>query len=729
MPTYSEIRQEIETTWNNLIREQWKVPANQYGNQFSIPTNENQVLNWDVKTSKGYPWIKAYELGMKEKPIYKTINKQNFGYYFDDSLTTFNEFVTMFNNLKKSIVKGKHAEAMGNTSASMQIEAARSNERFRERQVNMFSTNKLRNKYSDSDNYFVFDRIYRDSDDNLYMMLNNKLYNLEIKPNTERTLLGNTLKENSQFWPAFFNQFKPDFEKWDEQINNIINTYKWDDATNTSIEELIMQAGVPRIYLECHCITLIERGYSVDNKTYWEFSNAIISLKGKLNYEYKNQVSVLSDTLIQAVDFARVKRIPRFSNDSNEIAIKHLELPICRHFTDDEPTLPEHWMKFFGNGRFVNPLMDKMKIACFVYNTLNASYTGRQVLLIGGEGEDGKGTFLQVLGEIIGTEHTAPMNMKNFTQEDEFGFMPLVNKKFVYLADCASVSKLFSYDKFKSLTGGDAQQINRKFMTPIKFTPTGLTLAINTNNYVFINGEWGMTRCMPLIFKKNFTSSEMVDKHQMILDLLSEKSEFIQWCIDYRAWLNKKTGNKLIIDNTKLICCNDADIENIDTMSLPLLFQRMCEDYQLNGSPFIKFNERTQTEESIIDSFKEQFPNIMAYILRNNKISSVLEFEGVKYYSYYNLIQCINNWLDGYDCPFKDILQMHYPENGCRVSIKSPQYNIWWEILKSSTQCTSSFDAKNIKQKMYKRIFTWNDDGDNNIKQATKELSDVNLFD
>ena len=82
---------------------------------------------------------------------------------------------------------------------------------------------------------------------NLYIDLDHKLYNLMIKKGTERELLGNSLDDETQFWPSFFRTFNSDFDKWAKLTYQTIESFDWDNEP-MSLEEKLMNAGVPRIF-------------------------------------------------------------------------------------------------------------------------------------------------------------------------------------------------------------------------------------------------------------------------------------------------------------------------------------------------------------------------------------------------------------------------------------------------------------------------------------------------
>lgn len=613
---YREEKDKFESKWNNLLQARWDLNQNDYGASFRLPENEDHLIQWREREQKGLPFIMQYEEGKTMKPKYILITDKNFKFYFYDDKCNFEQFKTEFKSLQKELKKMRNNVIAAKSSASMVMDDAYDNSKTREKIVYFFSTAQHMNKYTKADDEFIFNRIYKDTDGKMYMKLNAGLFMLETKPGTERTLLGNTLEENSQFWPEFFKTFSKQFIEWNKKITDIVNDYRWGEDEK-SLETVLMENDIPRVYLECLSLRVIEKGHEVStkngNKTIWEFSGATIALNsnyGKnVTFSQKNLISVFSENLIQALDVTRVKKIPIFSNNPNEIAVKYLTLPQVTEDTN-EPSLPPTWDLFFGGKRFVHPMMEKLKIASFIVNTLNAKYSGRQVMVLGGDGHDGKGTFLEVINHIIGSDFTAVMAPKHFSDSDEFGLQPIINKKMVYFPDCKAVSKLFATDKFKSLTGSDEMSINRKNLKIVKYKPVGVTVAIGTNNPIFINGEHGLSRVMPIFFRKNYDNKTKIDRAVLSERLLDEKDAFIQWCVNYRAYMKRQTNGQ-IFAGEELLQMSDAKLKRVmkgatvSSSQLELL-EEMCQEYTyLSGDNFVHFNERSADEEAVYEDFKE----------------------------------------------------------------------------------------------------------------------------
>lgn len=643
-----EMIEQFNENVNKHLNPVWSLDVNDYGAKYDAGF-EDTILKLTAKAlKKECPRILKYEQGKDAKPEVELITPATFSKWFNKDTFSYAELTAGLLALKKELIVDNIETSTSRTSATNAVlTMIRGEEQIKEISFEFFSNGTMLNKYTKADSEFIFDRIRKDEDDNLYMILdkNQPPYRIEIKPNTERTLLGNTIDVNTQFWPAFFRTFTDKFSEWNRKIKEIVQTFDW--TGNKSLEQVLLDEGIPRIYLECHKLNIIMRGVNTGKKIEWVFSNCelVLNSAGSKNYSHSNMIEVFSKHLIDPVDVTRVEKIKLYSNNENELAIKHIKLPEAST-SKEEPKLPPMWEKFLGNGRFYDKFMDKMKIACFVHNILNANYSGRQILVLGGAGEDGKGVFLDILGKIIGTEHTAPLTVKAFSAEDEFGLSNVVNKKFVYLSDCKSVSKLFAEDKFKALSGGDSIPINRKYLKPMQWRPQGLCIAIATNNNFYVNSEHGRSRAVPVVFLKNFTREQMIEKSEMEMRLLAEKDEFIKWCVDYRYWLNHYIAKDQLLKGSTLTLCTDQDLKRIAKGETDIttfeMFKNMCEKQQLNDTKFCSWNERTEQEEEVSEGIEEVFNRIWA---KHKKQCQGMIIDDETYYKPIDIVVLMNEYI------------------------------------------------------------------------------------
>lgn len=646
----------IREHFNEKLNDNMKLKNNKYGCEFFwfhsdqwVKLKEKNILD------KGVMCITEYSNGNDKPGESKTVNASNFSRFFNTTDYTWETFVKDIMAAKKVVLEERLHSNQNKSEATLAIDhIINGGEDTRTKNVKLFTSYKFRNKYTEQDDYFVFNRVFKDKDLNLYINLNNKLYNLMIKKGTERELLGNSLDDETQFWPSFFKQFNADFDNWAKLTYQTIESFDWDNEP-VSLEEKLMSAGVPRTFLECISININQIGIDEPTgkgdttKRKWYYGScSIVPDNGKdSTWSLEDQIQVLSKRLILPVDVSRTKTIPTFSNDENEVAVKHIKLPVAFKHTE-EPKLPKQWEMFFGNGRFYDEKMDKLKIAHFIYCVLNAKFTGRQVLVVGGQGNDGKGVFLNILTDLIGEDYVSNMAVSDFTPDDRFGMVKAFNKKLLYLSDCKSVSKLFSEDKFKALSGGDMITLEKKNLNPINWKPQGLCVAVATNNSFYVNDEHGRTRAMPIVFRKNFDEKDIIPKGEMINRLLSEKDEFIQWCVDYRQWMFEQYPQ--LLNGEALLMCTDEDLVKLKgDYDAFTLFKTMCEKQKLGDRKFCNWNARTEEEEEIQIMAEETWEeHLTSYI---NKISIRNKDDNELVFKFRDLIAIINKEITPYRLP------------------------------------------------------------------------------
>lgn len=690
------IQQTIATVKSNIdlhLLMNMQIKNNPYGARVGLD-HKDQWLTLKVPTKLTDPVngvILEYVNGQNCKAEWRTVNQQNFARFFDTNNYSYSDFLSDLRKSASLVVAEYVKEANSKTEASMALESANDSDvQYRTKTFNLFSTGQFSNQYTQADKDFIFDKVFRDCTGNFYFNLEGKLWPLEFKSNTERTVQGNGMNNETNFWPAFFRTYSKQIDTWNQEIVKALITY---DPSNIgkSIEEYLMDQGIPRIYMECIILVKTERG----EVTYGDNGKASISWypekidvqldTGSSNHswKYSNQVDVFSKTLFQAIDADRVKLIPTFSNDPNEIAVRTLPALLPQK-CDKVPKLPEWWDKFLGGDRFYDPIMDKMKIACAVHNTYKANYSGRQVLVIGGDGDDGKGTFIKVLEDVVGDKFSVTCSPKDFDGENRFALSKIFNKKFVVLPDCKYVSKLFAYDDFKKLTGYDSLDLDRKYSSSIKYIPKGVTCMIATNNPFYLTGEHGKSRAVPVVFRKNYKWNTFVEKDVMISNLLSEKQEFIQWCEDYRMFLNSKC-NGALLKGDKLRICSDEDLEAFSKENWNCedadqkeyeYFKRACRKQIVKGTVFCSWNQRLEEDEALMEDMYDVFDLCLYGPITNNEniprsLNKIIE-DGRSYVSMNDLIAYINETLYTPGERFYTYMKGLLDSNGIKNHAKNP---------------------------------------------------------
>lgn len=570
----------------------------------------------------------------REKTIYgvridgesSSYNSKTFGRYFDVSKISFESlykiYTDLYNIAKKLETDLYDKKTITSEILTLQQQDAKNIKTF-EKVYDLFTLSN-NYEYCDADKKWIFDRLRKDNEGNYYFIFNdNTSYSVEMiylqqesSGKTGREILLESKDKNDKynFWSKFLSYSAPLVKKWNEIILDIKSTYF--SVDDISFEKTCMNNGVPRIYLES--IDIIEKfiGYTrevtndgIKEEKYFSYQiGTYINWKqsNKKSIQILNMRAILSSNLLQSVDLlenTKIKKIKRFSNNPNEIAIKHLPLPTYSN-PKYEPKLPPWWSKFLEAGeskdgrklpRFHNPINDLFKIACYVYNTLSAGYNGRQVYTALGAGADGKGTFSDVMMEIMGTDHAVAVKSSEYTEQ--FGLSGIINKKAIILPEVRAPGKLFNTEKFLSAVAGDFLSIEKKFQSHINYSTRGVTHFICTNVAFGLHGMETATRCLPCVWLRNYedeidSKSKLIAKDVMHKNLMSEKDEFLQWCVDYRFWLNEKYDRALLTGgddestigfNVRLMSDEDLINRKYKIYTTEELFVRALDSMTLRG--------------------------------------------------------------------------------------------------------------------------------------------------
>ena len=256
--------------------------------------------------------------------------------------------------------------------------------------------------------------------------------------------------------------------------------------------------------------------------------------------EENDWTSVLSKTLLMYVDKEKLKRIKIFSNKSEGGVYNLGAVPVPRDF-NTPPTLDAcpTWKMFLTN-KFPSPKMSLLRLARFVLSILDSNDFSRQILLCLGPGGDGKSTMIDSIGEMFG-KFSQSTSIDNCI-DNNFGLSTCINKRFIIIGDTAqankSVQRFFENSKIKQITGSGSEtaslQVDIKNKNPISWYPSGAKIAVVSNaTRLFLNCEAMTSRISPLDFEKNFTRKQEIAQNVLQERLVSEKAQFLQWCMDY----------------------------------------------------------------------------------------------------------------------------------------------------------------------------------------------------
>src|SRR5690554_1618042 len=635
---YFDCRSALIKKWNNYLLDDIIALSddNNFKPKISLQTNKESIIEHFVQNKKH-----------KEKTIFsikidseiKILTAKNYGRYFNVSKISFETLYKEYTHLHKVALKLKEKERETNTTISntLLIEATGAyNVKEYSKDFPLFKYN-TKLTYSEADRKWLFNNLKRDNESNYYFVFKDGTrYDIEQiflekesynKSGREILLESKDPRDEYNFWEKFIAYTNQYTKIWNKTIIDIKKTYS---ESNLSFEELCMQNGVPRVYLES--IELIDRYVQYQRKvieddkeitkTFTNYIDTYVQYKStnKNDIQIVQMRNALSRTILQSVNLlkeTKIDFIKRFSNDPNEIAIKYLHLPKYSN-PKDEPKLPPHWHRFLEPGedkngnilpRFYNPIMSKFKIACYVYNSLYANYAERQALVLGGEGKEGKSLFMTAIQQILGEEHCT--NLKTDEFESQFGLNSIINKKVLAIQECRSPGKLFRTERFLSVLGHDIITLEPKFKSHLTYSTAGTTMILATNTNFGVHSTFSASRCIPLAMLRNYDDShensnnKLISKDVMLKNLYSEKDEFIQWCVDYRAWLYFKYDKALLSGGEgNQIGCNLRMMSDIDLVNRNYNIYSTSELYNRALDTMILHRERFVTstiEDSVVE--------------------------------------------------------------------------------------------------------------------------------
>ena len=145
---------------------------------------------------------------------------------------------------------------------------------------------------------------------------------------------------------------------------------------------------------------------------------------------------------------------PILSNSPNvkDLCLRRLTLPQCE--TPEDLDTPS-WDEFTNKMSYEHAEVFK----AWVYSVFLAKDIGRQMLILQGEGNDGKTTVCKVLQEVIGPDIVGTINNK--TIDSDFN-ADLIGKRLIIYWDCKKTDVVGS-ELIHGITGNDDISVNEKF--------------------------------------------------------------------------------------------------------------------------------------------------------------------------------------------------------------------------------------------------------------------------
>lgn len=186
---------------------------------------------------------------------------------------------------------------------------------------------------------------------------------------------------------------------------------------------------------------------------------------------------------------------------------------------------PKSWMEeTMGSEELANAMWHVTGAA------LRPAVVWRKAVLLEGEGQNGKGTVIVMIRNVVGSENTSSVDLGAFGSD--FGLEDLIGKQ-VNLSDESDTEDFLKRSaKLKQITSLDPVQINRKGKSVIMYTPR-IFLVFSLNKLpLFGDKSTAMyDRLYRVPFNQRFTDDGM--KMPEIKDDYLERPEVLEWVAYY----------------------------------------------------------------------------------------------------------------------------------------------------------------------------------------------------
>lgn len=450
---------------------------------------------------------------------------------------------------------------------------------------------------NDADYEFVYDHLRTNSGE-FYWYNNDNLS--PIYKDEKNGIISNTC----DFWEDWMSFAYPLLRKYQHEV--IINAEYI--AKNTPIEagmpvesfDQILSNKLPRVVLQnIALVTKIRK-----DKEHCYPDGYEVVLKGESGMPIETWRKVFAKTMFTSLQRSKVRAVKQFSNVKGNgltyFSLDGINVNGDEHYK--RPELPKKWNEFFFSKTGDRPIfacdveMSLLRVAYFITRLIvEDSYT-RQILFCTGGGNDGKTTFCETIAAIIGSENAASVNPNELS--NDANRVGLLNKSFVYMPDVQRPSDILDNPIVKQLTGRDTMSMRKLYCSPFNYTPEHCFIAVTTNKTVYAKGIHQTSRVLPLTFQINYKQDEQKTPAILKSELLSEKTEFIQWCFDMVKFYGDRknqSGDKLnLIGANSLLLLTDEAYEkwlngdkallDIDDIQKSRMLQLRQESEALNAS-------------------------------------------------------------------------------------------------------------------------------------------------
>lgn len=452
-------------------------------------------------------------------------------------------------------------------------------------------------KYTEADKAF-FKWWARDEYNNFYMKL--KTGQFIPVPLVEGQV--RKIAPDPMFWTAFWKDHRDDINRYDAAINNIAWTHYEhnQDANMNLLHDIHLQ--VPKLILENTCVTATLETVEVpvdetkpDGKTMLhQYVRNIEWTVGtptspKTNSEYNLQ-QAFAPVILQ-LDTSEIEVMKRMTNDYGAAMFKYV-LPA----EDNNPQLPTVWKDFLDSAFTVHPLAQKYRLAKFISSVIDADNFASQALCIAGYGGDGKSVMMNAIMQGFNRVNPYTKFMKIVKPEGirddntQNGIVDALESRLIYMPEATSSKEILNSGIFKSITGLDEIQCQKKYANPITKNMAGTKFIWTTNNNVYVTTQFAIRRIIPMFFSPKPEGFKFIAPEKLTKDLLDEFDGFVSWCWNVARLFDQKFNlpreNTAIVDIDAMMAGKPQmpEKECFDTLCIPdkgqRFFYKVTDEYE-----------------------------------------------------------------------------------------------------------------------------------------------------
>lgn len=481
---------------------------------------------------------------------------------------------------------------------------------------------------NETDKEFIYNNLRTNSGELYWVDTNGQLSPIFIEENSGNISNGCKFLDTwNDFAYPFIKQYQSDVICQAEML------YKGtpiEDGLPADRFDNILVNRIPRIILQN--IDLITRSRKDGDKYIPDgFEITIHGPNGGLGMSLENWKAILTKQLYKYIQKSKVTPVKQFSNTKGAgityFSLAGVNTNGKKHNT--RPALPSIWHKFIFGQDGTKPIfgcdteMSLLRLAYFVTNLVLEDSCSRQILFCAGGGNDGKTTLCSTLSALLGNENAVSMNPAQL--DNDGNRIGIINKSFVYMPDVGQPSKILDNSIVKQLTGRDPMAMRKLYCSPFTYTPEHCFVAVTTNKTIYAKGIHQTSRILPLTFQINYTADQQKAPAIIQSELLSERTEFLQWCFDMLRYYRERTNINgktltLITGNGLRLMTDErynewltgkCNMEQTGDIALDRKTQLSYELEALNNGPgrFVALSEE-DSEESDDELFSRLFDQI-----------------------------------------------------------------------------------------------------------------------